>query len=49
MDKVMMIEEIEYKDEIQCTHVYQESCFQSYKTMFKTAEVRLQNLESRRH
>ena len=37
--KVVMVEEIEYRDEIQCTTVYQESCFQSYKTVFKTEEV----------
>ena len=39
MPKVMMVEEIEYKDEEHCTHVVQESCFQTYTTVFKNSEV----------
>ncbi|XP_059088675.1 uncharacterized protein LOC131884809 isoform X1 [Tigriopus californicus] len=39
MDKVMMVEEIEYTDEIQCTHILDESCHETYETVFKTEEV----------
>ena len=39
MNKVMMVEETVYKNELKCQHVYQESCFTSYKTEFKPTEV----------
>ena len=35
-----MVEEIEYEDETRCTHIEQESCFDTYRTVFKTVQVR---------
>lgn len=39
MDKVMMIDDIEYTDEIQCTHIVEESCHNTYQTVFKATQV----------
>ena len=38
--KVMMVEEIVYDEVVQCKHTLRESCYESYKTVFKTQEVR---------
>lgn len=43
--RVMMQERIVYKDEIQCTHTYQESCSDVYKTVFNTQEVQLSTIQ----
>lgn len=37
--RVVMQEQIVFKDELQCTHTLQESCSEVYKTIFKTQEV----------
>ncbi|XP_059088680.1 uncharacterized protein LOC131884812 isoform X2 [Tigriopus californicus] len=39
MDKVMMIDDIEYTDEIQCTHIAEESCHNTYETVFKATQI----------
>ena len=38
--KVMMVEEIVYDEVVQCKHTLRESCYESYKTVFQTQEVR---------
>ena len=39
--KVMMTEETVYEEQQQCRHVNQKSCFNAYKTVYKTAQVRI--------
>ncbi|TRY79354.1 hypothetical protein TCAL_04576, partial [Tigriopus californicus] len=39
VQRVLMQEQISFKDEIQCTLTSQESCSEVYKTVFKTQEV----------
>ncbi len=34
-----MVEEVEFDTEVTCTHVFQESCFESYTTSFKRTKV----------
>lgn len=40
MKKVVMVEEIVYDTEMRCEHVHYESCFQTYQSTFKPADVR---------
>ena len=35
----MMTEETVYEEQTQCRHVSQMSCFNAYKTVYKTTEV----------
>ncbi len=37
--QVVMVEEIEFDEEVKCTHVYHKSCFESYTTTFKKTKV----------
>ena len=39
MEKNMTIEEVEFEEKIKCSHIFQESCFTSYKTLYKTIQV----------
>ncbi|TRY61367.1 hypothetical protein TCAL_11582 [Tigriopus californicus] len=39
VNKLMMVEEMEYKDEIRCTHILQKSCHDTFQTVFKATEV----------
>lgn len=39
MKKVMLIEELTYDEELKCEHVEEESCFQTYTTVFKKSEI----------
>eukprot|EP00095_Tigriopus_kingsejongensis_P012460 maker-scaffold1219_size54854-snap-gene-0.5 protein:Tk12460 transcript:maker-scaffold1219_size54854-snap-gene-0.5-mRNA-1 annotation:"hypothetical protein" len=39
MDKVMMVEEIEYTDEERCTHIVEQSCHDTFQTRFKAEEI----------
>ncbi len=34
-----MVEVVEFDTEIKCEHVYQQSCFKSYTTVFKNTQV----------
>ncbi len=39
MDKVVMVDETKYDEEMRCHHMYTQSCHQKYETVFKQAQV----------
>ena len=40
MKKVMLVEEIKYDHTVKCKHIEEESCFQTYTTVFRKRQVR---------
>ncbi len=40
--KVILVEELEYDEEIICTHAFNETCYQVYSTVYKPVKVRTQ-------
>ena len=39
MDKVMMVEDVEWESEKLCTHVMEQACQENYVTKFKPTDV----------
>ncbi len=46
MKKVMLIEQVEYDEQIKCEHATKQNCYQVYKTVFKQTKVRGQLVDA---